>query len=271
LFIWKKLNVISKPFMKKIILSAFAFCSFFAATAQCNPSDYDFGDVTYGVFPDVASGLASGCLNEPYTQTIYFLVPSDAGDIDPLYAGVPISSITLVGITYNGGTDVSDLGLELSCNPTNCTFTAGGQFCGTVSGTPNQAGEFPVSIDVTVTATLAGFPLELPYSFPGYTFTVSDCANPNSVEEVEASFELGAVSPNPANQSARIPFNLNSNEKVELTVVNMVGERVLSKSMAGKRGENTMNLDVAELPAGIYLYTLQSGNKKSTRKLVVQH
>jgi hypothetical protein len=41
--------------------------------------------------------------------------------------------------------------------------------------------------------------------------------------------------------------------------------------MAGKRGENTMNLDVAELSAGIYLYTLQSGNKKSTRKLVVQH
>jgi hypothetical protein len=257
--------------MKKILLSAFVVCAFVVASAQCTPTDHDFGDVTYGVYPDVAAGLASGCLNEPYEQTIYFLVPSDAGDIDPLYSGVPISSITLVGITYNGGTSVTDLGLELTCNPANCTFTAGGQFCGTVTGIPNQAGDFPVSIDVSVSASLAGFPLELPYSFPGYTFTVTDCANPNNVEEVESMFNLGAVSPNPANQSARIPFTLSSNEKVDFTMVNMVGERVMSKSIAGKRGENSMTIDVAELPSGIYLYTVQSGSKKSTRKLVIQH
>jgi hypothetical protein len=257
--------------MKKIILSAFAVFSFVAASAQCTPSDHDFGDVTYGVYPDVASGLASGCLNEPYEQTIYFLVPSDAGDIDPLYAGVPITSITLVGITYNGGTSVTDLGLELTCNPANCTFSAGGQYCGTVTGIPNQAGEFPVSIDVSVSASLAGFPLELPYSFPGYTFTVTDCANPNSVDEVESVFEMGAVTPNPANHSARIPFTLSSNEKVDFTMVNMVGERVMSRTFAGKRGDNSLTIDVAELPSGIYLYTVQSGSKKSTRKLVIHH
>ncbi|MFM7233127.1 MAG: hypothetical protein ACKOZM_00965, partial [Flavobacteriales bacterium] len=230
--------------MKRILLSAFALCSFFAATAQCNPSDHDFGDVEYGVYPDVASGLAAGCLNEPYSQTIYFLVPSDAGAIDPAYAGIPVTSITLDGITYNGGTDITALGLELACNPANCSFAAGSQYCGTVSGVPNQVGDFPVSIDVTVSASLAGFPLELPYSFPGYTFVVSDCANPNSVAEVESTFALGAVSPNPANQNARIAFSLGNNDRVELTVVNMVGERVLTKTMTGKRGENFMNLDV---------------------------
>jgi len=122
-----------------------------------------------------------------------------------------------------------------------------------------------------VTASLAGFPLQLPYSFPGYTFTVSDCANPNGVEEVEASFELGAVSPNPANQTARVPYTLSSNEKVEFTMVNMVGERIISKTLGGKRGDNSLTIDVANLPAGIYLYTVQSGSYKSTRKMVVQH
>lgn len=266
------MNAIYNHPMKKILLSAFAIVSFLSASAQqCDPNFWDFGDVSYGVYPDVATGLAPGCLNETMIQTIYFLVPSDAGDIDSAYSGVPISSITLSGISYNGGTDISNLGLELACNPANCTFTAGGQFCGTVSGVPNQVGEFPVSIDVTVTATLAGFPFQLPYSFPGYVFVVTDCANPNNVDEVESSFELGAVSPNPANQQARIPFVLNSNEKVELTMVNMVGSRVMSKTITGKRGENTMTVDVAELPEGIYLYTIQSGSKKSTRKLVVQH
>jgi hypothetical protein len=54
-------------------------------------------------------------------------------------------------------------------------------------------------------------------------------------------------------------------------MVNMVGERIISKSVAGKRGENSLTIDVANLPAGIYLYTIQSGNYKSTRKMVVQH
>jgi hypothetical protein len=45
----------------------------------------------------------------------------------------------------------------------------------------------------------------------------------------------------------------------------------MSKTIVGKRGENTLTLDVADLPAGIYLYTLQSGSKKATRKLVIQH
>ena len=257
--------------MKKLILLACTFFSILLASAQCEPSDYDFQGAEYGVFPDVASGLASGCLNEPYLQTIYFLVPSDAGAIDSLYEGVPISSITLNGISYNGGTDISTLGLTLSCNPANCTFMAGGQYCGTVTGTPNQVGEFPVSIDVTAMISVAGFPVPLPYSFPGYTFTVIDCANPNNVDEVVASFELGAISPNPANHSARVPFTLSSNEKVDFTMVNMVGERIMSKTFAGKRGENTLTIDVAELPAGIYLYTVQSGSFKSTRKMVVQH
>jgi hypothetical protein len=257
--------------MKKILLSAAAIFTALLATAQCTPSDHDFGDVEYGVYPDVASGLAAGCLNEPYTQTIYFLVPSDAGAIDPAYAGIPVTSITLDGITYNGGTDISTIGLELACNPASCTFSAGSQYCGTVSGIPTQVGEFPVSIDVIVVASLAGFPLELPYSFPGYTFSVTDCANPNAVAEVESTFSLGSVSPNPANQTARIPFSLANNDRVELTLVNMVGERILTKSFAGKRGENYMSLDVADLPAGIYLYTVQSGSKKATRKLVVQH
>jgi len=257
--------------MKKLLLTATTIFSALFAAAQCNPSDYDFGAVEYGVYPDVAAGLASGCLNEAYAQTIYFLVPSDAGAIDPAYAGVPVTSITLDGITYNGSTDITALGLELGCNPTNCVFAAGAQYCGTVTGVPNQVGEFPVSINVTVSASIAGFPLELPYSFPGYTFVVTDCANPNSVAEVQSSFELGAVTPNPANQTARIPFTLGNNDRVELTLVNMVGERILSKSFAGKRGENFMSLDVADLPAGIYLYTVQSGNKKATRKLVIQH
>jgi hypothetical protein len=257
--------------MKKILLSvSFAFATLFAS-AQCTPSDHDFGFVEYGVYPDVATGLNPAVLNQPYEQIIYVLVPTDAGAIDSAYAGVPISNIILDGISYdyNGqALDFSVLGLNLQCNPANCTFAAGGQYCGVVSGTPNMAGEFPVTINVTVNLTFFGLPIALPFSFPGYTFVVSETA---AVEEVANVFEIGAAAPNPSNTQTRIPYSLSNNDQVSFTMMNMVGERVMSKTYAGKRGENTISIDVEELPAGIYLYTVQSGSKKATRKLVVQH
>ena len=133
--------------MKKVLLSLSIFAASFAAQAQCSPADHDFGDVEYGVYPDVITGLNQATVNQPYEQIIYVLVPNDAGASDSAYAGVPISNIVLESISYeyNGTTnDFSELGLELACNPSNCIFEAGGQFCGVVSGTPNMSGEFPV-------------------------------------------------------------------------------------------------------------------------------
>jgi signal peptidase I len=51
----------------------------------------------------------------------------------------------------------------------------------------------------------------------------------------------------------------------------MVGEQVLVKSIQGKRGDNIVTLDVNDLPAGIYLYSVEAGTYKTTRKLVVEH
>jgi hypothetical protein len=256
--------------MKKVLLSLSILAGAFTSQAQCTPSDHDFGDAAYGVYPDVITGLNPAEVDQPYQQIIYVLVPEDAGVIDSAYAGVPINSIVLENISYeyNGASyDFSVLGLELDCNPSNCIFEAGGQFCGVVSGTPNMSGEFPVTINVTANLSVFGAPVPWPFSFPGYTFVV----NPLQVSSLESVIELGEVAPNPANINTRIPVTLSNNEAVTFTLVNMVGERVVTKTFSGKRGENNFNLDVSELPSGIYLYTVQSGNQKATRKLVIQH
>jgi hypothetical protein len=160
--------------------------------------------------------------------------------------------------------------LSLSCSAPNCVFNGGSQYCGEITGIPNQVGVFQITILVTVTASTFLGPIQLPVQFPGYVFNVSSCV-PSSTQENEYAFNLGSVTPNPANQSARIPFELSNNDRVQLSVVNMVGEQLISKSFAGKRGENSISLDLGELPSGIYLYTMQSGSHKSTRKLVIQH
>jgi hypothetical protein len=260
--------------MKKLLLSIIILAGAIVSIAQCNPNDWDFGKVQYAVYPDTVTGLLPGCLGQPYSQVVYFKVPTDAGDVNPAFAGAQISSIRLDSIVYDGAQNITNLGLDLSCSAPNCIFNGGAQYCGNITGVPNQVGEFQVSIVVTVFAflNLGGFPVPVnfPFAFPGYTYSVSSCGTINT-QEYEYAFNLGSVSPNPANQTARIPFELPNTERVELSVVNMVGDQLIRKSFAGKRGENSITLDVADLPSGIYLYTMQSGSYKSTRKLVIQH
>jgi hypothetical protein len=256
--------------MKKLLLSVFVILFSLSLSAQCSPFDYDFGDVQYGVYPDTATGLLPGCLGQPYYQPVYFKVPTSAADAGIPIPGATIINVQLDSIVYDSGQDISNLGLSLSCSAPSCVFDGGSQYCGEITGIPNQVGVFQITILVTVNASTFLGPIQLPVQFPGYTFNVSSCL-PSNTQENEYTFNLGSVSPNPANQIARIPFELPNNESVELSMVNMVGERLISKSFAGKRGENTITLDLADLPSGIYLYTMQSGSHKSTRKLVVQH
>jgi hypothetical protein len=256
--------------MKKLLLSVLAIVFSLSLSAQCNPFDYDFGDVQYGVYPDTATGLLPGCLGEPYYQPVYFKVPTSAADAGIPIPGATIISVQLDSIVYGSGQNITNLGLSLACSAPNCQFNGGSQYCGEITGIPNQVGVFPVTILVTVNASTFLGPIQLPVQFPGYTFNVSSCV-PSNIKEGEFRFNLGSVSPNPANQMARIPFELPNNDRVELSVVNMVGEQLISKSFAGKRGENSITLDLSDVPSGIYLYTMQSGSHKSTRKLVVQH
>lgn len=261
--------------MKRILLPFFVlFTAAAFAQADCDPNAHDFGDQTYGVYPDTTTGISSGVLNQPYSQVIYILVPVDASVLNPTAGALAtLNNVSLAGVSYvneAGDTlDISSLGLSLECNPANCIFEPGEQYCGIITGTPNQVGEFPVIIEADVDVSIFGIQTTLPYEFGGYTYTVTATA---SVPSMESSvLTIDPAIPNPANNVTRITLHSTSADPVAVTMVNMVGERVMARNFAGKRGENTFTLDLAELPAGIYLYTIESGSFKSTRKLVVQH
>jgi hypothetical protein len=50
-----------------------------------------------------------------------------------------------------------------------------------------------------------------------------------------------------------------------------MGQQVLSRTISGKQGKNTYSLETSDLKNGVYLYTIQSGEKRLTKKLIVQH
>jgi hypothetical protein len=260
--------------MKRFLLPLFLGISSLAfAQANCNSADHDFGDVEYGVYPDTAIGIQSGVLNEPYNEVIFIKVPTDPSVIDPLFALVTLQQVSLVGISYvdsNGNlSPISNLGLSLECNPASCVFAPGQQYCGVISGTPNQVGEFPIVIETEVQGVAFNIPVNSPFDFSGYTFVVTATASVSNKHESEIKVE--PATPNPANNSARITLNSSSSESMSVRMVNMVGAQVLKNDIQLKQGENTITLDVNHLQAGIYLYTLETDSFKTTRKLVVQH
>ncbi|MBL7943128.1 MAG: T9SS type A sorting domain-containing protein [Flavobacteriales bacterium] len=75
--------------------------------------------------------------------------------------------------------------------------------------------------------------------------------------------------PNPASQFTQVSFSLAKPGDVKLVVSNLLGEVMMTKHIDGKRGQNNYNLDVRSLNSGVYLYSITVGERKLTKRLVI--
>jgi hypothetical protein len=77
-----------------------------------------------------------------------------------------------------------------------------------------------------------------------------------------------SVYPNPASNNIELNINANSNN-VKVELYNLLGVKCYSMDYATSIGENSVNINVSELPAGQYLIKIYDGNKISTNKLMI--
>ncbi|MCC6600695.1 MAG: T9SS type A sorting domain-containing protein [Crocinitomicaceae bacterium] len=264
---------------KHLLFVAAAFSCGLVSFSQCDPLAHDWGTATFGVSPNPSLGetFETGVLGQPYSDVIYVKVPTLASDINEQFSPIPIDSLKLDGITvFNGVADVSlsTMGLNVFCNNNGdcadpCMFLGGNAYCGDVTGIPNTAGTFPVKINVIVYGNF-GFFTSVPYQFENYTLTVIDPASVVLTKNI-GEVALGQNAPNPADVSTLITFDLPFAANTHLVIQNLVGEKIFDKMIQGKRGENNYRLDSSNFPNGIYLYHIQMGDKKITRRMIVQH
>ncbi|NNE56222.1 MAG: T9SS type A sorting domain-containing protein [Flavobacteriales bacterium] len=265
--------------MKKLLLGFFAFSAVLITQAQCTP-DYDFGEAGFGVSPDPNNGesFEVGYVGLDYEDIIHMLVPTQAGDVDSAYAGInaEIDSLTLVGVNVEvdgNMVPLSDLGIEYVCNnlgdsPDPCTFMGGQQYCADLMGVPNQAGEFPLEIDVIGYIQVFGNTVPVPTTFDSYTFVVE--TEPSSVNDIVAlSLEVGQNTPNPFSRLTDVNFTSNKTANVTFSVLNLLGERVHTEVALAQRGNNTITFDGSALRSGIYLYSIESGGHIVTKRMVI--
>jgi hypothetical protein len=92
---------------------------------------------------------------------------------------------------------------------------------------------------------------------------------PPPVEGTPADFFLDENYPNPFNPTTTIRYSLPRDVRVTITVYNMLGQQIKSLVDAFQSaGTYDVALDLQGFAAGMYLYVLQAGDYRQTRKLM---
>ncbi len=90
------------------------------------------------------------------------------------------------------------------------------------------------------------------------------------IREKTDNFVLGNAFPNPSNGAVSISFRMKSNDNVNISVYNLLGAKVAEVANGTFiTGEHTVNANLGNLKAGVYLYTMTTGAASQTQKLII--
>jgi hypothetical protein len=88
--------------------------------------------------------------------------------------------------------------------------------------------------------------------------------------ELPSGFSLNQNYPNPFNPTTQISYSLPQAEPVELSVYNMLGQRVATLvNTTQSAGWHKATFDASEFTSGVYIYRIQAGEFMSTKKLML--
>lgn len=226
------------------------------ATAQCTPDITapapNYADSTFGAWPDTTVNFGPAAVGVAYTQELQFKVPSDAGDVDPAFAGSTIESFTVDAV--NG----LPAGLTYACNISSCTFNGGTVGCALISGTCSVTGVYPVTIDVTGVINYGGFLIDAPYTFEGYRIVVGNAGT------IEAIINPINIHPNPANDKITLS-GLNEQMKISsVAITNMEGKVMKNVTVTS----STMDVSLQGFETGVYFVVVNHAGGKETLKFI---
>ena len=78
-----------------------------------------------------------------------------------------------------------------------------------------------------------------------------------------------AVYPNPVNNIAKIDFSLTENTVVLTSIVNVLGETVMTKVHNLSIGNHQIDIDVTDVPSGVYFIQLEINGQTNTQKITI--
>jgi hypothetical protein len=247
--------------MKKFYFILFVLAGLSSFTSEAQTCTPDPQYTAPGVYPDSATNFASATVGVAYNQNITLVVPTTTVvGTPPFTFTVNIDSIHLVSITN------LPPGLTYACSPSKCSWNGGTTGCAVIYGTPTVAGTY--SLTVNVNGYAAGSTSPVAQTITYYKIVV----NPNTtglVENTVFNYEVKQNAPNPFSNKTTVKVTVPTDDKIKISVVNMLGKVVMEKRVDATKGENEIDLDGRNLAGGIYFYTVDYKGKTVTRRMMV--
>ena len=241
-------------------------------------------------FPLTENFRADGISEDFFTLPISELVPDDIdgftrstevvyiGASDPIAASLPVEladfgysmeNETVVlnwqtkSETNNSGWEIESRSQESGDRSQNNTWTKVGFIAGKGTTTEKQEYSFPVT-NLKFTSSIVEFRLKQ-IDLNG-KFTYSKIL---TVENKPEKFELLGNYPNPFNPTTTLKFTLPSDSKINLTVFNILGQKVFSQDSEFKAGTILLPFDASRLSSGMYFYSITYNQKSLVKSMMV--
>ncbi len=147
------------------------------------------------------------------------------------------------------------------------SFHSGGN--GTLDAVPVSAGGNGQLVNIIFAVIGTGTDVNFVTDF--WNFSSGALSTANEDDSLPRGFDLAQNYPNPFNPSTSINFTLPQVEQVNLSVFNLLGQRVatLISGATLQAGPHRVSFNADNLPTGIYIYRLDAGSFSQSRRMTL--
>ena len=252
--------------MKKILLTLTLAFAFIGANAQCTP-DPQF--TAAGIYPDTSIGLAPAYVGQSYNENITIITPTDTVvDVLGSMVAVTIDSINLTSVTGLPS------GFSYSCDPPSCGFPGGTSKCAelysTINPTASDIGVYNIIFETTAYASDVPFLGTMTQDDAIDYYYIEISVATSTINQFDNfTLELKDIFPNPVNDQSKIQFITGEPKDVVFSVFNYLGEKMDEQIISTSRGVNDIFINANNYPNGMYLYSINNGEKIISKRMVI--
>jgi len=208
--------------------------------------------------PQYANGDTTALIMQKvYDYLVMNIIPVE---LTSFAANVNGSSVSLIWTT---ATETNNSGFEIQRKSVNGNWTNVGFVAGFGTTTESKSYSF-----VDNNLSIGSYTYRLKQiDFNG----MSEFSNEVLVDvNAPATFSLDQNYPNPFNPSTSIKYSVAQDGFVNVSVFNLIGEKVATLVNSNmKAGSYELNFNAASLSSGVYFYSIEAGNFKAVRKMML--
>lgn len=196
-------------------------------------------------------------LDVPYDEVLTFILALEIESNGTVYTldSIAVDSVRNIppGLTYSSSAN---------------GYVPDSAYCSQLSGTPTQAGEFPIAFYLEPFVDFGSGPVSLG-QYIDDTSVVITVYDPTGIGPQQVDqFQILPIVPNPFSEITRISYYTPFEERVSLQVYNILGKLMYEEIQSTTSGEHQFVFNGSELLPGTYFYRVVNSHKLYTGKFI---